>query len=376
MEIRKTFNPAVVGGIEVKNRIVRSATYEGYTTGNNEPNEQFYEIYENLSKGEVGLIITGYMVFAATDHLPPNVAGINSDTVPSLEKLTDVVHQNGTKIVAQLNHATSRIMPPPAGEVFYGPSEYTDPVTGVAVSALSLEQIEDFIKEFGAAASLAKSAGFDGVQIHGAHGYLLSKFLNPAYNKRTDKYGGNLNGRMQLVADILAEIKGSCGDDFPVWIKLNSSDFKIDGEGITESEFLKTAKALGENGIDAIEVSGGSMTGEHGVARPKKHVAYHLESAKKITGKTTADIILVGGMREIDVIENILSETNIKAVSLSRPLVREPDLVKRWSSGDQTKAKCVACNGCFNPSGLNCFFHLTDEEKEAQKSFMKMMNAS
>lgn len=372
METKNTFNLAVVGGIQVKNRTVRSATYEGYTTNNNEPNEQFYDIYKNLSKGEVGLIITGYMVFAKTDNVTESVVVINSDTVPSLKKLTDSVHQNGTKIVAQLNHATSRTFSE-VGEVHYGPSEYTDPVTGVAVTAFSLEQIEDFIKEFGAAASLAKSAGFDGVQIHGAHGYLLNKFLSPAYNKRTDKYGGDLNGRMQLAVDVLAEIKSSCGADFPVWIKLNCSDFKLDEEGITEREFLETAKALGKNGIDAIEVSGGSITGEHSAARPKKHSAYHLESAKKATQKTNADIILVGGMREVDAIETILSETDIKAVSLARPFVREPGLVKRWISGDRTKAKCVACNGCFNPSGLRCFFDLTDEEKEAQRAVMKMM---
>lgn len=371
METKNTFDQAVVGGIEVKNRIVRSATYEGFTT-NNAPNERFYDMYENLSKGEVGLIITGYMVFAKTDNVTESVVAINSDTVPSLKKLTDTVHQNGTKIVAQLNHATSRTFSE-VGDVHYGPSEYTDPVTGVAVSALSLEQIEEFIKEFGTAASLAKSAGFDGVQIHGAHGYLLNKFLNPAYNKRTDKYGADLNGRMQIVLDILAEIKTTCGDDFPVWVKLNSSDFKRNGEGITESEFLETAKALGKNGIDAMEVSGGSMTGEHSAARPKKYSAYHLESAKKATKETNTDIILVGGMREIDVIETILSETDIKAVSLSRPFIREPGLVKRWISGDRTKAKCVACNGCFNPSGLQCFFNLSDEEKEAQRAVMKMM---
>ncbi len=371
MNNKKPFESAIVGGIEVKNRIVRSATYESFTT-NNAPDERFYDLYENLSKGEVGLIITGYMVFANTDNVTESVVAINSDTVPSLKKLTDTVHQNGTRIVAQLNHATSRTFSE-VGEVHYGPSEYTDPVTGVAVTALSLEQIEEFINEFGAAASLAKSAGFDGVQIHGAHGYLLNKFLNPAYNTRADKYGADLNGRMQIVLDILAEIKRTCGDDFPVWIKLNCSDFKQNGEGITESDFLKTAKALGENGIDAIEVSGGSMTGEHSSARPKKYSAYHLESAKKATKETNTDIILVGGMREVDVIETILSETDIKAVSLARPFVREPDLVKRWISGDRAKAKCVACNGCFNPSGLQCFFNLSDEEKEAQRAVMKMM---
>ena len=181
---------------------------------------------------------------------------------------------------------------------------------------------------------------------------------------------------MQIVLDILAEIKSSCGDDFPVWIKLNSSDFQLNGAGITEEEFLVTAKALGEKGIDAIEVSGGSMTGQHSASRSKKHVAYHLESAKKITKETNTDIILVGGMREVDVIESILSETDIKAVSLSRPLVREPGLVKRWISGDRTKAECVACNGCFNPAGLRCFFDLTDDEKEAMRPLMKMFNAN
>lgn len=375
MNAKQVFEPVIVGGIKVKNRVFRSATYEGYTN-NNQPDARFYEMYEDLSKGEVGLIITGYMVFAQTDHFPQNVTVINSTTVPSWKKLTDVVHNNGTKIVAQLNHATSQVMPSPEGEVFYGPSEYSDPVTGVAVTAFSSEQIEELVQEFGIAASLAQSAGFDGVQIHGAHGYLLNKFLSPTFNKRTDRYGGDLSGRMQIVVDILAEIKKRCGKEFPVWIKLNSSDFQLDGKGVTEDEFIITAEVLSKNGIDAIEVSGGSMVGKHSVARSKKYSAYHLQSAKKVTREAGADIIVVGGMRELGIIEDILSETNIAAVSLSRPLVREPGLVKRWMDGDHSKAKCVACNGCFNPSGLRCFFDLTAEEKEGQKAIMKMVNAN
>jgi 2,4-dienoyl-CoA reductase-like NADH-dependent reductase (Old Yellow Enzyme family) len=374
MKTKKVFETAVVGGIEVKNIIFRSATGEAKAI-NNKPSPQFYEMYENLSKGEVGLIITSPMSFAKTDHPTDDVIVLNNDAEPHLTKMTDEAHKHGTKIVAQLIHFTSQLFTPPTGPVF-GPSDYVDPVSGIPATAFSKEQILELIKEFGQAALLAKTAGFDGVQLHGAHGYLLNKFLSPAFNTRTDEYGGSPECRVRAVVDILTEIKTTCGSDFPVWIKLNSSDFHPEDKGVTESDFLRTAEVLAQKGMDAIEVSGGSMAGTLSFSRSKKHVAYHLESAKKLTKLVNSDVILVGGFRELDIIESVLSDTEISAISLSRPLIREPDLVKRWMSGDRSKAKCVACNGCFNPKGVRCFFELTEEEKEEQKPMMKMFNAN
>ncbi|WP_372714675.1 NADH:flavin oxidoreductase [Ilyobacter sp.] len=371
--MKNTFEPAIIGGIEVKNRIFRSATYGAYAV-DNKPSQKTIELYENLSKGDVGLIIFGYAVFSSTDHYAGNVPVIKDDTMINLKKVTDTVHQYGTKIVAQINHSGAQLFAPPEGPV-YGPSEYVDPLSGITATAFSIEQIKEFVKEFGKAALISKEAGFDGVQIHGAHGYLLSKFLSPTFNKRTDEYGGDTKRNMQIVVDIFKEIKTTCGKDFPVWIKLNSSDFETEDKGLTEEEFLVIGEELSKVGMDAIEVSGGTATGFYSAMRSLRHSAYHLESAKKLSEKVDSSVILVGGIRDVDTIDSILEDTKIEGISISRALVKEPGLVKRWQDGDRSPAKCVACNGCLNFKGLQCYFDLSPEEQEEQKPIMKMMQS-
>ncbi len=372
MKAKSTFEPAVVGGIEVKNRIFRSATYEG-TAIHGKVGDRMIEMHGNLSKGEVGLIITGWISVSRSDQPGGTTVSLTDDSsIPGLEKSTGAVHRHGAKIIAQLNHAGSQLFSRPKGPV-YAPSDVIDPVSGIKPTPFTKEQIRELIVEFGDAAIRAKKAGFDGVQLHGAHGYLLNKFLSPASNKRTDEYGGSLSKNIRIVLEILHEIKTKCGKDYPVWIKLNCSDFHPAGQGLNEDHFPAIAEELVENGIDAIEVSGGTLAGKYSPSRPKKHVAYHLEYARKLTEQVDIPVILVGGLRNIDTIESIISETKIDAVSLSRPLIREPELVKRWKNGDRRDAECTACNGCFNPRGTQCFFTLGEEERAGQKEVMKLM---
>jgi 2,4-dienoyl-CoA reductase-like NADH-dependent reductase (Old Yellow Enzyme family) len=175
------------------------------------------------------------------------------------------------------------------------------------------------------------------------------------------------------VLEILHEIRTRCGRDYPVWVKLNCSDFDPAGQGLNEDDFPAIAGELAQNGIDAIEVSGGTFSGKYSPCRSKKHAAYHLECAKKLTEQVDIPVILVGGLRNIDTIDSIISNTKIDAISMSRPLIREPELVKRWKDGDRKDAECEACNGCFNPNGTQCFFKLSEEEKAKQKEVMKLM---
>ena len=369
MYTKEVFSTTVLGGIEVKNRFVRSATSDP-NAENFVPNKTIFEKYEDLCKGEVGTIVMGYIVFSKSDHYAENSLELAAETVSEFKKVTDMAHGYGTKMVAQINHATTQLFFQPESTV-YGPSEYTDPMNGIQATAFSKEQIQELITEFGQAAAYAKEAGFDGVQIHGAHGYMLNKFMSPLYNKRKDEYGGDVHGRMKIVLDVLSEIKSTCGEDYPVWIKLSSTDFEVDNKGLKEEDFLVIGEKLSVNGIDAIEVSGGSMAGVHGSARSKKYAAYHLDAAKKLTEKVDTQVILVGGLRDIDEMETILNNTKIEAFSMSRPLVRESDLIKRWMNGDRTKAKCVACNGCFNPNEIECFFNLSKEKQQEYKEMMK-----
>lgn len=372
--MKATIEKTVVGGVEVKNRIFRSATHEG-TAKDGQISDQMLDMYRELAKGDTGLIITGYFGFSKTDHHGGGTVILNDDSsISNLKKLTETVHKYGSKVITQINHTGSQLFSSPDSPV-YGPSDVIDPFSGITPVAFSENQINDLITEFGKTAAMAKEAGFDGVQIHGAHGYLLSKFLSPAYNKRTDKYGGTPVKNARIILEILKEIKSKCGKDYPVWIKLNSSDFHPTDEGLSEEDFIIISQELSKNGIDAIEVSGGTLTGKHSPSRSKKHVAYHLEYAEKLAENISAQVILVGGLRNIDAIDRIITDTKIAAVSMSRPLIREPKLVERWRSGDRKDAACIACNGCYNPNGTICFFDLGEEEKTAQKEVMKFMNS-
>lgn len=364
----------MVGGIAVKNRIVRSATFEG-TAVKGKIGSAILDMHRNLARGEVGSIITGYFCVSTTDNPAKGTVVITDDSsIPGLTELAQTVHEYGTKLIAQLNHAGAQLFAPPRGPV-YGPSDVVDPISGIKPAPFTESGIRDLITEFGDAAARTQKAGFDGVQIHAAHGYLLSQFLSPACNKRTDSYGGSPENNSRIILKILNEIKTRCGKDYPVWIKLNCSDFHPADKGLMPEDFMAIAKNLVKNGMDAIEVSGGTLTGKYLPSRSKKHAAYHLEYAKQLAGEVEASVILVGGLRSIDAIDQILSETSIAAISMSRPLIRESGLAKRWMEGDRKDAACIACNGCFNPNGTKCFFTLGEEEKAVQKEIMKFMGS-
>ena len=368
----KVFEVTQLGGIEVKNRIIRSATQE-IMAANGKVTDKMIDMYEDLSKGGVGLIITGYFTFSQTDNQIPSTISIeNDEAILLLKVLVEKAHSNGTKIVAQLAHQGSQILQQ-TNEFVYGPSEIVDPFNNLKPKALKSDQIEGIVKEFGEAALRAQKAGFDGVQIHAAHGYLLSKFLSPVFNKRTDQYGGSPEKNTKIVVDILKEIKYKCGENFPVWIKLNSEDFGYEQESLRFESTLLTSKILDDQKIDAIELSGGTPAGKQSSSRPIEHEAYHYEYAIKLSSTIDTPVFLVGGCRNIEKIESILCHSNIKAISLSRALIREPEIINRWKNGDSTKAKCIACNGCFNLNGVTCIFNLNEEERKAQQVFLKQL---
>lgn len=367
------FESATIGGIPVRNRIFRSATFEGLGTDEGQVSPAMIEMYKSLAQGGTGLIITGYMGFSASDnHAPRTITVTGDNDVEPLAELARVVHDHGSRIVAQISHVGSQLTFAPTRTVL-GPSDVTDPINGIQPTPFTPEQIRELVEEFGKVSLRLKTAGFDGVQIHGAHGYLLSKFLSPVYNQRTDAYGGSPENNTRIILEIIEAIKAACGADFPVWIKLNCSDFGREDNAYGFDAFMATAKAVADGGVDAIELSGGTMTGSHSPARSKSHSAYHLDEARKTAEIVDVPIISVGGFRNLETLESALATPNIEAVSMCRPLIREPGLVNRWAGDDRSDATCVACNGCFNPAGTRCFFELEGEERDAQKAVMKMM---
>jgi len=348
--MKTIFEEVSIGSLTLKNRLVRSATWEGMATEDGHMTEPLFKVYEGLAKGGVGLIITGYCYILAEEHPNPRMMGIYDDAfIDEYRRLTSMVHDNGCKIVMQIVYGGSCTPRSAEGRVIWSPSGVTDLATGVTPTEMTRENIRTVIQAFGDAAVRAKAAGFDGVQLHGAHGYLLSQFMTPYYNRRNDEYGGSLEKRARIILEVYEEVRRRVGEDYPVMIKINGEDY-IDG-GVPLADSMQLATMLDEKGIDAIEVSGGvASAGKNIPPRPKinspEKEAYHVANAAQIAKEITAPVMVVGGGRTLDVIERSLNESEIACFSLSRPLVSEPDLPNRWHSGDRAKARCVSCNGC------------------------------
>jgi len=230
--------------------------------------------------------------------------------------------------------------------------------------------IQELIEAFGLAAQRAKKAGFDGVQIHAAHGYLMNQFLSPLFNKRSDAYGGSVENRYQILREVLKKIRSRVGSGFPVLIKLNSQDFVE--RGLTLEDSLKIGRLLQEDGIDAIELSGGTfqsgqlMPSRVGITNEEKE-AYFLEAAKVFKETIKVPLILVGGIRSLPVAQRIIEQGWADYISMSRPFIRESGLIKRWKSGDPRKASCLSDNQCFGPAMAGEGIYCVVEKKEKQK---------
>lgn len=251
-------------------------------------------------------------------------------------RLTDVIHRHGALVMMQT-------------AIVDGP-----------VDELSTEQVEDIVRLFGDAARRAEQAGYDGVEIHAAHFFYLSKFISPLLNHRIDRYGGSQRGRARILYEILQDMRSKTGGDFLITLKINSTD-EYPG-GLTVQDFLVTSKLLADAGIDAIEVSanGTSRTG----VRAGENEGYFRAAAMSLSSLVDVPVALVGGLRSLEKMNQYLAETNIQYMSLSRPLVREPDLINRWKRGDIAPSLCVSCNSCYHTPAHACIFNIRDRERQ------------
>ena len=347
--------------MSLANRFVRSATWEGMATSDGICTGRLTETMARLAEGGVGLIITSHAYVSREGQASPWQAGIYDDTtIPGLTQMTDAVHQRGGRIAVQLAHAGGRAVAGLSSLNAMGPSVVYKEGTAIC-REMNQEDIDNVVRAFGFAAARAKRCGFDAIQIHAAHGYLLNQFLSPRTNRRSDRYGGILANRGRVVLEVLCSIRKAVGRDYPVLIKLNSEDF-TDG-GFSVEDMLELTGLLEEAGIDAIELSGGSKTDEAKYSSSRlgavpKGEAYYRDAAERFKQKTRVPLILVGGIRSLDVAERLVAEGTADYIALSRPLICEPDLVSRWKSGDTAKSACVSDNRCFNPArngeGLRC----------------------
>lgn len=357
--MKKLFEETKLGNIVIPNRFVRSATWENMTTKDGHMTDELYKTYEELSKGNVGLIITGYANVVKEEQPNPGMMGIYDNSfIDEYQKLTNLVHSYGSKIVMQIAYGGTKTTYNIGERVIYAPSEVPERGTNVLGKAMTKEEINYIVNAFAEAGKRIKDSGFDGVEIHGAHTYLINQFLSPYYNKRTDEYGGNLENRMRFLLEIYYKMREKVGKDFPILVKLTASEFFQGGLAFEETRLI--CKKLEEVGIDGIEISGNihgkakSMVGETFDGYEIKQEGYFLEYAKVISNDINIPIITVGGFKNIDSIENILEETNIDYFALSRPLLAEPNLIKRWKDGDRKSAICVNCSKCRTPQGNYC----------------------
>jgi 2,4-dienoyl-CoA reductase-like NADH-dependent reductase (Old Yellow Enzyme family) len=365
------FETTTINTITLKNRFVRSATWEGMAHDDGSCTPRLIDLMAKLVSGGVGLIITGHSYVSREGQAGPWQLGIYSDELlPGLTKMAETVHRADGTIVIQIAHAGCFSAFELTGLEPLGPSSM-EIEKRPCCRETTHKEVKRIVEAFGKAANRAKRAGFDGVQIHAAHGYLLSQFLSPFFNKRKDEYGGSVENRAQIVLEIVQTIRASVGDNFSVLIKMNSEDF-LDG-GFSVEEMLHVAKMLQKAGIDAIELSGGTISsGKYSPIRRGKldcreEEVYYREAAKRIKEIVTVPLMLVGGIRSYGVAEQLVKNGITDYVSMCRPLIREPGLINRWKSGDTRKATCQSDNLCFKPLRQGDGVYCVVEEKSRRK---------
>ena len=347
------FTAYELGGMRIKNRFVRSATFEGMATFDGKPTKMLRDLYYNLAEGEVGLIITGLTHVDGYKNLP-DIAGlpfplaIDSDIyIDAWEELIDGVHRRGAKIAMQITHLGRQDIPQLREPI--APSPVPIANSNITPREMTLDEIDRMVEKFSASCKRVKDAGFDAVQLHGCHGYLISNFLSPYTNIRSDRYGGNIENRSRFLLEILKKAKELVGPDFPILIKMNCDDF-VDG-GLKIEESIEIAKMIVQNGIDGIEISGGIYSdnplriSRTGINKPEDE-AYFKPYANALKKQIDVPIILVGGNRSYEMVSSLIEDGITDFISMSRPFIREPRLIERWKGGNLEKAKCISCNKC------------------------------
>jgi len=338
--------------MNLENRFVRSATYDGCAE-NGHVTQRQVSLYSTLSKGGVGLIITGITYVHESGKFSKFQNSIVGDEfIDGLKKLTAAVHQWGAKIAVQLFHAGREArFPKSSNRVAMGPSFVErDPYFRGMYRPMRETEIWEVVRAFGDGAKRAREAGFDGVQIHGAHAYLLSQFLSPHTNRRDDKWGGKLENRLRLHREIYQDVRRKVGENYPILIKVGVQDGFSGGLEFNEGKVA--AHYLAESGFDALEISQGLRGSGYEETEFKTKInnlgreAYYRNWCREIKNRVDVPVMIVGGLRTFDLMEEIVQNNEADLISLSRPLIRNPSLINDWKKGERHRAECISCNKC------------------------------
>jgi 2,4-dienoyl-CoA reductase-like NADH-dependent reductase (Old Yellow Enzyme family) len=376
----KLFEKSAIADMELKNRIIRSATHEGLSDKEGFPLETLKELYVRLAKGGAGAIITGFAGVQTDGRISNRMRMFDDDKyIDKYKEILAAVKEHNTPVILQIAHGGGQLNRKSSGNGPVAPSKHKYELNSENARKLAEEEINIIIENFISAIERAKKCGFDGVQIHAAHGYLLSEFLSPSLNKRHDQWGGNTDNRFRIVKEIITRAKKKVGN-FPILVKISAYDSNRNGMRINEA--VKIAKLLEHCGCDAIEVSCGndnafltikpnkipvdaiinfspvyknysflkkkilSIMINLKYKKDKKIENYNLYSAQKIKESVAIPVIVVGGIRKLNTANDIIENKKIDYISMSRPFIIEPDIVNKWISGKQENSLCINCDYC------------------------------
>ncbi len=336
--MKQIFEPVYLHNMTVKNRLIRSATWESLASPEGFLNDEIYAIYEELARGGVGTIVTGL-----TDVSPYNWTLVGnmrlcSDTlIPDYKHLTELVHQYDCRIMPEINM-----------DVYMRPERHIVPV---AIDDMTENDMEDVKDLFVAASNRAFCAGFDGVQLHLAYQWFLSRLIDPMYNHRTDMYGGCTENRVRLIAEIINEIRAK---EPSLHISAKFSFFDDENGDFNLDECIRVCVALEKAGIDSLEILGAHKAREMGTNME----GCYLDLGKSVKEAIHTPIILTGNNHDISHMEKMVAEDDMDLIGISRPLIREEDLPTRWENGSKEKAKCISCGRCYTTHGKRCIFNV------------------
>ena len=335
------FTPITLpNGTTIKNRFFKSAMSEGMGTRDFQPKKNIATLYKRWAEGGTGLIITGnIMVDPKETAEPGNIVFDKNSNMEILKEWAKQGQQHGAKVMVQLNHpgkqapktVSKQTVAPSAVPLGNGLNKlFSTP------RALTTSEVEELVQKFVTSAKVAKEAGFSGVQIHAAHGYLVSQFLSPHDNRRTDKYGGSLENRMRFLKEIYLGMREELGKDFPIGIKINSTDFKEDG--LTEEDSLETIVELANLGLDFVEISGGTYErpAMMGATSTSSNKVFFAEYSKKLKQKVDIPVIVTGGIRSINAMNTLLNDNTTDFIGIARPLTIDPNIPNKIKQGTYT----------------------------------------
>lgn len=335
------FTPITLpNGTTIKNRFFKSAMSEGMGTRDFQPKKNIATLYKRWAEGGTGLIITGnIMVDPKGTAEPGNIVFDKNSNMEILKDWAKQSQQHGAKVMVQLNHPGKQA-PKTIAKETVAPS--TIPLgNGLnklfsTPRALTTSEVEELVQKFVTSAKVAKEAGFSGVQIHAAHGYLISQFLSPHDNRRTDKYGGSLENRMRFLKEIYLGMREKLGKDFTIGIKINSTDFKEDG--LTEEDSLKTIIELANLGLDFVEISGGTYErpAMMGATSKSTNQVFFAEYSKKLKQKIEIPVVVTGGIRSINAMNTLLNDNTTDFIGIARPLTIDPNIPNKIKQGTYT----------------------------------------